>query len=177
MDCGGAAPACLTEAPSTPYRAGTMPTLEGYRYRGARALVLLHERELRAFVATWRRALAWGVRLPASDDPDTASPNAMARHVLNAAGRYMIWLTQKLGLPDPGIAEAPPVEAIEAGADAYLEHVLERWREPLRDVPERPFSETHVANWGEDFTLESMLEHAVVHPMRHALQLEELMEP
>jgi uncharacterized damage-inducible protein DinB len=152
-----------------------MNELEGYRYRGARALVLLHERELRGFVATWRRAVAWGAHLPATDDPDCASANAMARHVLSAAGRYMIWLTQKLGLPDPGIAAAPPVEAIEAAADAYLEHVLERWREPLRDVPEERFVETHVANWGEDFTLESMLEHAVVHPMRHALQLEELM--
>ncbi len=152
-----------------------MRELEGYRYRGARALVLLHERELRAFVATWRRALAWGVHLPGSTDPDTVSPNAMARHVLNAAGRYMIWLTQKLGLPDPGIVEAPPVDEIEAGADAYVEHLLARWREPLRDVPEERFAETHVSNWGEDFTLESMLEHAVVHPMRHTFQLEELM--
>jgi hypothetical protein len=152
-----------------------MNELEGYRYRGARALVLLHERELRGFVATWRRAVAWGVRLPATDDPDCASANAMARHVLSAAGRYMIWLTQKLGLPDPGIAAAPPVEEIEAAADGYLEHVLERWREPLRDVPDERFVESHVSNWGEDFTLESMLEHAVVHPMRHALQLEELM--
>jgi hypothetical protein len=152
-----------------------MHELEGYRYRGARALVLLHERELRAFVATWRRAVAWGVTMPPTDDPDCASADAMARHVLNAAGRYMIWLTGKLGLPDPGIAEAPPVEEIEEHADAYLEHVLDRWRAPLRDVfPER-FVETHVSNWGEDFTLESMLEHAVVHPMRHALQLEELM--
>jgi hypothetical protein len=152
-----------------------MTELEGYRYRGARALVLLHERELRGFVATWRRAVAWGARLPATDDPDCASANAMARHVLSAAGRYMVWLTQKLGLPDPGIAAAPPVEEIEAGADDYLEHVLERWREPLRDVPGERFVETHVSNWGEDFTLESMLEHAVVHPMRHGLQLEELM--
>jgi hypothetical protein len=62
-------------------------------------------------------------------------------------------------------------------SDDYLEHVLERWREPLRDVPAERFVETHVSNWGEDFTLESMLEHAVVHPMRHALQLEELMGP
>jgi len=42
-------------------------------------------------------------------------------------------------------------------------------------VPEARFAEVHRSNWGEDFTLESMLEHAVVHPMRHALQLEELM--
>ncbi len=158
-----------------PYGAGTMTELEGYRYRGARALVHLHERELRDFVATWRRAVAWGVTLPPSDDPDCASADAMARHVLSAAGRYMIWLTQRLGLPDPRIDEAPPLDEIEDRADAYLEHVLERWRMPLHDVPEARFAEVHRSNWGEDFTLESMLEHAVVHPMRHALQLEELM--
>jgi hypothetical protein len=167
--------AALDAAPPNPYGALTMTELEGYRYRGARALVLLHERELRDFVATWRRAVAWGVTLPAKDDPDCASADAMARHVLSAAGRYMIWLTQRLGLPDPAIADAPPVEEIGARADAYLEHVLERWRTPLRDVPEARFAEAHRSNWGEDFTLESMLEHAVVHPMRHALQLEELM--
>ena len=152
-----------------------MTELEGYRYRGARALVLLHEHELRGFVATWRRAAAWGVDLPDTDDPDCVSADAMARHVLNAAGRYMIWLTDKLGLPSPGIEEAPPVEAVADRADAYLEHVLAQWRAPLRDVSAERFSEAHVSNWGEPFTLESMLEHAVVHPMRHALQLEEAM--
>jgi hypothetical protein len=152
-----------------------MNELEGYRFRGARALVLLHERELRDFVATWRRAVAWGVHLPATDDPDCASPDAMARHVLNAAGRYMTWVADKLGLPSPGIEEAPAIEDFSAHADAHLEHVLARWRAPLRDVPPERFVEVHTSNWGEPFTLESMLEHAVVHPMRHALQLEEAM--
>jgi len=29
--------------------------------------------------------------------------------------------------------------------------------------------------WGEDYNIEQMLEHAVVHPMRHRIQLERLM--
>jgi hypothetical protein len=46
-----------------------MPELENYEYRGARALVLLHERYLREYLAAWRRAKAAGVTLPSTDDP------------------------------------------------------------------------------------------------------------
>lgn len=153
-----------------------MNELEGYRYRDARALVMLHERELRAFLATWRRAVAWGVVLPANGHHD-ATPAAVLRHVLGAAGGYLRWITTKLGLPDPGIDPVPDVGTIEAEASDYLEHLLERWRTPLRDVPEERFGERYATSGSEERTIEAMLEHAVVHPMRHAFQLEELMTP
>jgi hypothetical protein len=152
-----------------------MTDLEGYRYRGARALVLLHERELRAFLTTYRRAQAWGVALPATDDPDYASLASLLRHALGAAGGYMRWMTKVLGLPDPGIDPTPPVEAIDQQAEAYLEHVLERWRTPLRDVPPERFEEVYPSTWGTPYSIDAMLEHALAHPMRHAFQLEELM--
>lgn len=152
-----------------------MSELADYRSRGVRALVLLHERELRAFFVTWRRALAWGVRLPPTDDPDCVSPEAMAHHVLRAARGYLTWSCEKLGLGDPGAADAPAAAALEAEADAYLEHLVERWRAALRDAPSERMVEVHTSRWGQPFTLESMLEHAVVHPMRHALQLEQHM--
>ncbi len=34
---------------------------------------------------------------------------------------------------------------------------------------------TRKSRWGEDYNIEQMLEHAVVHPMRHRIQLERLM--
>ena len=152
-----------------------MIELADHRSRGVRALVLLHERELRAFFVVWRRALAWGVQLPPTDDPDCVSPEAMAHHVLRAARGYLTWLCERLGLGDPGVAEAPEPATLETVADAYLEHLIERWRVALRDAPGERMAEAHTSRWGEPFTLESMLEHAVVHPMRHALQLEEHM--
>ncbi|HYN04726.1 MAG TPA: hypothetical protein VE359_19910 [Vicinamibacteria bacterium] len=34
---------------------------------------------------------------------------------------------------------------------------------------------TRKSRWGEDYHIEQMLEHAVVHPMRRRIQLERLM--
>ena len=152
-----------------------MTDLEGYRYRGARALVLLHEREMRSFLATFRRAQAWGVKLPQTDDPDYASLDRLLRHVLGAAAGYMDWSTRVLELPDPGLDPVPPVDRIDTEAERYLEHVLERWRAPLRDVPEDRFGVAYPSNWETPYCVDAMLEHAVAHPMRHAFQLEELM--
>lgn len=153
-----------------------MQEFEGFRDRGVRALVMLHERELRACLATWRRALAWGVALSATGDHD-ASPQASFRHVLTAAGNYLRWLAEHLDLGDPGIEDVPDVAHVEERADDYVEHLLERWRTVLRDVPRERLRDSYRTRWGVDLVVEAMLEHAVVHPMRHALQLEGLMTP
>ena len=150
--------------------------LEGYVYRGARALVLLHEKALRDFIPTWRRAKQATAPLPATDDPDYASREALLHHVLRAARGYMTWLCEKLDLPDPGIEPAPGVDTVEKDAAGFLEHLLARWRLPLARVEEKRFGETYKTRWNQDMTCESMLEHAVVHPMRHSFQLEQIME-
>ena len=97
-------------------------------------MVLLHEEHLRRFVHVWRMALANSVSLPATADPAYASLEALGRHVLSAAGGYMIWMCEMLALPDPGIHRAPDQAAIVGDAEDYMEHVLERWRTPLIEV-------------------------------------------
>ena len=93
-------------------------------------MVLLHEEHLRRFVSTWTLAVASSVSLPPADDPAYASLEALGRHVLSAAGGYMIWMCEVLALPDPGIRPAPEAAAMVRDADHYMEHVLERWRAP-----------------------------------------------
>jgi hypothetical protein len=140
-------------------------------------MVLLHEEHLRRFVHTWRLALAASVSLPATDDPNYASLGALGRHVLGAAGGYMVWICEVLTLPDPGIRSAPEVGAVVRDADDYLEHVLERWRTPLREVPdERLETPEYPSRWQTRYCIDSMLEHAVMHPIRHAFQLDELIK-
>ena len=140
-------------------------------------MVLLHEEHLRRFVHVWRMALANSVSLPATADPAYASLEALGRHVLSAAGGYMIWMCEMLALPDPGIHRAPDQAAIVGDAEDYMEHVLERWRTPLIEVaddiletPEYP------SRWKTRYCIDSMLEHAVMHPIRHAFQLDELLK-
>jgi hypothetical protein len=150
--------------------------LQAYRARSARALVLLHEQHMRRFLATWQEAHAAGVRLPETTNPHYASLETLLRHVLAAGRGYMTWIAEQLDLDDPGIDEPPRADEVAARADAYLEHLLERWRLPLADVPEERLEDrAYTSRWGEPFTIDSMLEHAVLHPQRHAFQLEELM--
>jgi hypothetical protein len=154
-----------------------MPADLTYRSRAVRAMVLLHEAHLRRFVDTWRRALASSVRLPASDDPAYASLGALGQHVLGAARHYMVWMCEVLQLPDPGIQPAPDAVAILRDAEEYMEHVLERWRPPLCDVHnEQLETPDYPSEWQTRYCIDAMLEHAVMHPIRHAFQLEELIQ-
>jgi hypothetical protein len=117
-------------------------------------MVRLHDEHLRRFVHTWRQASAHSVTLPATDDPAYAS----------------------LGAPDPGIRSAPHPAAIVREAEDYMEHILERWRIPLREVPDdRLETPEYPSRWKTRYCIDSMLEHAVMHPIRHAFQLNELL--
>jgi hypothetical protein len=149
-----------------------------YRSRAARALVLLHDEHIRRFVRVWKQAKASSVVPPRSEDPAYASMEALLRHVLNAARGYMVWMCEVLELPDPQIRVTPEATALAGEADTYMEHVLEQWRTPLRDVGddrlERP---EYLSRWQTRYCVDAMLEHAVMHPIRHAFQLEELMRP
>jgi hypothetical protein len=89
----------------------------------------------------------------------------------------MTWMCECLGLPDPDLPDVPDLGVIERDADAYVGALLRGWRAPLRDVPEERFGgRTYTSRWGEAYTIDAMLEHAVMHPIRHAFQLEELIE-
>jgi hypothetical protein len=150
--------------------------LENYRYRGARALVLLHEQHMREFLDTWRRFHTSGLSLPETSDPAYGSNQHLLRHVLGAARGYMVWMCEKLNLPDPAIRPAPNESEIEAQADEFLAHLLERYRVPLDDLPEEVFYEpTFPSRWSVHYCIDAMLEHAVMHPIRHTFQLKELL--
>ncbi len=138
-------------------------------------MVILHDAELRKFVAVWKQAKATGVKLPETDDPSYVSMEALLRHVLRAARGYMTWMCEKLGLPDPHIIPTWEESEIEGKVDDYLEHLLVCWREPLKDVSEQRFSEVYLSRWEVEYCIDAMMEHAVMHPIRHRFQLDKLM--
>ncbi len=151
--------------------------LPKYSYRGARAMVILHELYLEEFVEAWKEAKQLGIELPEVKDPDYASMEALIRHVLRASRGYMMWMCEKLDLDDPEIRKVPQADTIEQEIDDYLEHLLDKWRSPLAEVEGRRFYKpTYTSRWKVDYCIDAMLEHAVMHPIRHIFQLEELME-
>lgn len=151
-----------------------MAELDDYAYRGARAMVLLHEEHMRAFLAAWRRAKAAGLVLVPTPDPSYASWEQLLTHVLDSARGYMVLMARLLGLPDPAIDEAPSADQVGGDADAYLEHLLARWWLPLREVPEaRFFDQAYDISWPGAYVVEALLLYAVTHPLRHTFQLQE----
>ena len=153
-----------------------MPSLDvTYRSRAVRALVLLHDEHLRRFLVVWSRARASSVALPKTDDPAYGSLDTLLHHVLRAARGYMTWMCEVLELPDPEIRTAPEPALLSQDPESYLEHVLEQWRMPLKDVgDDRLETPEYPSRWQTRYCIDAMLEHAVMHPIRHAFQLEEL---
>jgi uncharacterized damage-inducible protein DinB len=149
---------------------------DSYKYGGARALVALHAKHLREFVAIWRRADDQTVELLASANPNYASREALLAHVLGCAARYLTWICEKLELPEPNLEEYPDPGCLAARVDEYLEDVLAAWERPLRGLTEElADSRVYESWWGVPYSIDAMLEHAVMHPIRHAHQLQELL--
>ena len=152
--------------------------LDNYQHRGARALVLLHDKNLREFLTIWKKAKAANLRLPETSSEDYQSLETLLVHVLDAARSYMLWICRQLDLADPAIHSPPEVSEIEAQVEVYLEHLLERWCLPLINVEEHKFynPEYPTSSGTHHLCIDLMLEHALVHPARHAFQLEELLK-
>lgn len=139
-------------------------------------MVIMHAEHIRSFYYTWMQAKAAGIKLPETEDPDYASLETLLVHILRSAGGYMRWICKNLGLNDPEIKIVPLPEAVQNEAESYIAHLLERWNLPLVQVDEeRILNEVYKSNWGVDYCIEAMLEHAVMHPLRHEFQLKELL--
>jgi hypothetical protein len=148
-----------------------------YKYNGAKALVELHEIHIKAFHRTWKKAKEIDIKLPVTDDPYYKSLDTLLYHLLRSARGYMVWMCKQLDLPDPQIDEVPSPEIVEENAEKFIEHLIERWNIPLCNVePERFEDKTYKSNWGVDYCIDAMLEHAVMHPIRHKFQLENLIK-
>lgn len=151
--------------------------LTGYRYHGGASLVILHEQYMRKFMETWKIAGSSDVPLPRTDDPTYRSYSALLRHVFHWARKYMIWMCESLELPNPEIRSTPDVLDYDDQAESHLEHLLAQWRTPLAEVDEKRFYRPeYAAPWGTKYCIDAMLEHAVMHPLRHRFQLLELMK-
>jgi len=148
-----------------------------FKSRAVRRLVELHESELRSALATWKRFKASGRPMPdPHGDPDYESPERLVAHMQGAARSYLMWIREVLGQPITDMELIRDAAVIVPKLDAYMEETLAGWARHLTDLTDEQLQDKqYKSRWGEMFDIEQMLEHAVVHPMRHRAQLEKLM--
>ena len=122
----------------------------------------------------WRQAQQAGVVLPEGGGYAYRSLETLLLHVLSAARAYLVWLCRNLQLGDPGVPRPPDLDEVASRADEYVQHLIVRYAIPLRDVPGDRFTDETFRFSRAQTSAEGLLEHAVMHPIRHSLQLRNL---
>jgi hypothetical protein len=147
-----------------------------FKSNAVRSCVELHEIELNRFFETWQAFRVSDTPLPASDDPSYQSIDHLGGHVFRAARGYLTWIGECVERPVGDLdADADPLSIAAKGRE-FVDPVLVAWRRHLALLDDAELSpQVYKSRWGEDYNIEQMLEHAVVHPMRHRIQLERLM--
>jgi len=149
-----------------------------FKSRAVLNLVDLHERELRSFLELWRRFEASGLALPAAHgDPSYDSHERLVGHVLMAARGYLTRIGEWVGRSVADVDPSQDPDEIASRAAAFADDVLAAYRRHLTAITTEELEpQVHRTRWGELMSVENLLEHAVVHPMRHRIQLERMLE-
>jgi hypothetical protein len=149
-----------------------------FKSRAVMSLVELHEQEWRRFWETWDRFVAAGAPMPdARGDADYQSPQHLVGHVCRAARNYLTWIGDQLGRPVKDVDLEMDSLKIAPRAKEFLADVLAGGRRHLPAVEDAELEPaTYKSRWGVQFSIEAMLEHAVVHPMRHRIQLDRILD-
>lgn len=150
--------------------------LPNYKYRGARAMVLLHEKELNHLFDVWFIAKKNNIALPSTDDPDYESLDTLLVHIFRAARNYLTWIAEKLNWNEPVLPTLPPQEKLLTESKQFLNDLSNIWKETLKQLTEEDAEKVFKSRWGVDYSIDAMLEHAVMHPIRHRFQIEEWFE-
>lgn len=110
-------------------------------------------------------------------DEDCRSIQTICRHVVRSGYGYADYILSALNIPtdSPNVnkmeIESPDVVVVELRRmiDYNLKHLYEMNREIIE---EKMFVIKFITRWGEEFNFEQILEHAIVHILRHRRQVE-----
>ncbi len=158
---------------------GFRGTRESYREGAVGALMDEYERavwELRRLVERIDDADALRVVDPATEDEACRSVQTIMSHVVNAGYGYADLLRKTFSVPStrPPKALLSPREYLEQ-LDAVLAYTAEtlegRWRMTDEEISGAVIN----SGWGVTYDVEQLLEHAIVHVLRHRRQIEKFM--
>jgi uncharacterized damage-inducible protein DinB len=110
-----------------------------------------------------------------TQDDNCRSVQTIVSHVVQSGYRYADYIREQFGTPRSSPAVGPiPHQDVEAEIDGMLDYTANtldsRW-EMSEDEIARTFIDSR---WGVRYDLEQLLEHAIVHILRHRRQIERL---
>ena len=152
---------------------------ESYREGAVGALMDEYERavwELRQLVGRIAEEDALRVVDPATEDEACRSVQTIMSHVVNAGYGYADLLRKLFSIP----STRPPKALLSHGEypeqlDAVLAYTAEtlegRWRMTDEEISGAIIN----SGWGVRYDIEQLLEHAIVHVLRHRRQIEKFM--
>ena len=109
-------------------------------------------------------------------DEDCRSAQAIMKHVVGAGYGYADYIRGALGMVSTSPARHLFLLAdVEAQIDAMLEYTVHTLEGKWEMTEEEMTSVVIDSRWGVRYDLEQLLEHAVVHILRHRRQIERLM--
>jgi len=149
-----------------------------FRSRAVRSLVELHEQEMKSFLEIWKRFVSSSLPMPdAHGDESYADRERLAGHVMMAARGYLTRIGEWVSRPVTDVDDTKDAYEVVGRIEKFSDDVFAAYRRHLAEITtEELEQQIHRTRWGELMSVEQLLEHAVVHPMRHRIQLERILE-
>lgn len=110
-----------------------------------------------------------------TEDQDCISIQSILAHVVKAGRNYVVIIRKGFGeeLADPVIEPLDSIDAYQLAIDAmfkYNELLFEDY--PQMQVKGQMDVSKMVVSWGQEYDIEQLVEHAIVHILRHRRQIE-----
>jgi len=114
---------------------------------------------------------------PHTSDESCRSVQTIMTHVVRAGYGYADYIREKLGIPSASPADQliPRSEAL-ARFDAMLDYTVTTLEGHWEMTEDQMMTIAIDSRWGVRYDLEQLLEHAIVHILRHRRQIERLRE-
>ncbi|MES2418378.1 MAG: DinB family protein [Bacteroidota bacterium] len=111
---------------------------------------------------------------PNTNDLDCRSIGAILAHVIHSGYGYTVYIENSIGLnktrPDKAvlITAAQYIDQLNSMFD-YCKNFFKQY--PAIELEEKEHSKKIQVNWGQVYNIEQLLEHAIVHVLRHRRQI------
>lgn len=112
---------------------------------------------------------------PLTDDPDCKSIQKILTHVVQAGFNYTVYFENYIGNKTSFFSLSDNVSVKE-----YIEQLYQMYvycenffkKNPTLEIIEKDPTKKILVKWGQQFDIEQLMEHAIVHILRHRRQIE-----